>query len=257
MGAIQKSFAVGALLAAASGAWAVTATASLSNIQFQVFDLTPLDGIAPSFTFLSEGSTYAGAYTQSGLNAWDGATPASVHLTATGLDLAAASSGTGTLGSFSMTSSASDTALSSYGYASAYGNVYFQVEVGAGTLVLISANSSVAADATGAVSGTYVYGYSNIGFYSGAQNVSAGSYGYLQAYTGYGYANSSPSTTGLISATFANFGANAAQLNLQASAQSYVSTPMAPVPEPSSTAMLLSGLAVAFGLTYRRREHRA
>lgn len=257
MGAIHKALAVGAMLVAAGGASAVTASASLSNVQILVFDLTPLDGIAPSFNVLS-GTNYAQAYTNSGLNVWDNASPAAAHLTATGLDLAATSNGTPVyLGSYSLSASASDTALSTYGSAYAYGSAYFQVEVGAGTLVLVTADASVAADAAGAVNGTSVYGTSQLNFNNWSDGISTSSSGYLQAYTGIGYANQSPSSTGSISASFANFGASTATADLGIYAQAGVSTPMAPVPEPSSAAMLLCGLGVAFGVAFRRRERRA
>ncbi|MFO1225509.1 PEP-CTERM sorting domain-containing protein [Roseateles sp.] len=257
MGAIHKALAVGAMLVAAGGASAVTATASLNNVQVLVFDLTPLDGIAPSFSVLSS-SNYASAYTQSGLNVWNSDSPAAVHLTATGLDLAGASNGSGVnLGSYSLTASASDTALSTYGYAYASISANFQIEVGAGTLVLITADSSVAADASGAVNGTYVYGTSQVQFYNWNDGISSNSNGYLQAYTGLNYGNLSPSASGSVSASFANFGASTVTGNLGLYAQAGTSTPMAPVPEPSSAAMLLSGLGVAFGLAFRRRERRA
>jgi hypothetical protein len=257
MGAIHKALAVGAMLVAAGGASAVTATASLSNVQVLVFDLTPLDGIAPSFSILS-GSNYASAYTQSGLNVWNYDSPAVAHLTATGLDLAGASNGSGVnLGSYSLTASASDTALSTYGYAYGYGSANFQVEVGAGTLVLITADASVAADASGAVNGTYVYGNTSIQFNNWTDGAGTSNYGYRQAYTGFGYSNLSPSSAGLVSASFSNFGASTLTASLNLNAQSSVNTPMAPVPEPSSAAMLLSGLGVAFGLAFRRRERRA
>ena len=256
MGVIQKTFAVGALLASASGAWAVTATASVSNLNFLVFDLTPLDGVAPSFTVLS-GSNYANAYTESGLSVWDSASPAAVHLTATSLDLAGTSTGTGVgLGSYSLTASASDTALSTYGYAVGNSSASFQVEVGAGTLVLVSADASLTADATGAVSGTFVYGSSQIIFSNRGDNTGTSSAGYSQAYTGFKFSNLSPSYAGPLSGTFANFGANTVTASLSVFATASINTPMAPVPEPSSAAMLLSGLGVAFGVAYRRRERR-
>ena len=260
MGVIQKTFAVGALLAAAGGAWAATASASLSNIQIQLFDLTPGDGVAPSFKVLSGGNNYTNAYTRSGLDLSDDASPSAVHLIAAGLDLAATSNGTGVnLGSYSLTAAASDTALGIYGDAYTFGRAHFQVEVGAGTLVLVTVHSSVAADVRGAVNGTYAQGSSQVDFfnYNRSDGTTTQNHGALQAEAGVGYLNLSPSYTDLVSASFANFGANSVTQLLGIYVNAGVTSPMVPVPEPSSAAMLLSGLGVAFGLAFRRRERRA
>jgi hypothetical protein len=255
---IQKTFAAGALLVAASGASALTATTALNNIQILVFDLTPLDGIAPSFNVLSGGSSYANAYTESGLDAWANTSPAAVHLTATGLDLAATSTGTGVgLGSYSLAASASNPALSIYGYASAYSGVNFNVEVGAGTLVLVTADANLAANGAGALNGTYVISYSEIYFNNRSNGNATSSTGNVEAYAGYGHSNLSPSYNGQVSASISNFGATTVSGTLSFYAQTRVESQMAPVPEPSSSAMLLSGLGVAFGVACRRRERRA
>jgi hypothetical protein len=259
MGVIQKTFAATALLAATTGAWAVTATASVSNIQFQVFDLTPLDGIAPSFSILSTWGN-AFAYTENGLSNQQSILPASALINAPGLALAGSSTGLALdPSSFSVTSSLSDTALSTYGSAGAYGTANFKVSVGAGTLLLVTADSSVAADNAGSVSGTWMVASSSLQFNEYMDGSSFYSYNSRNAYTGFsGYSNATPSSSGLISLSFTNATGESVDVTLYAHAQSSLETPLAtPVPEPTTAAMLLSGLGVAFGVAFRRRERRA
>lgn len=257
MGVIQKTFAVGALLVATTGAWAVTATASLSNIQFQVFDLNPLDGIAPSFTILS-GSRYSTAYTGSGLSDWNPVT-ASSSINAPGLALAASALGNEfDPSSLTLTSSLSDTALSTYGNSGAYGTASFNVLIGAGTLLLVTADASVAANGVGSLEQTSVSASTLLEFSESIDGTSAYSNSGRQAYTGFSYFIKMPSSTGQISASFINNAGSSKEIYFQASAQTYVGTPLAtPVPEPTTSAMLLSGLGVALGIAFRRRERRA
>ena len=259
MGVIQKTFAAGALLAAATGAWAVTVTASVSNIQFQVFDLTPLDGIAPSFSILG---TSGNAYAQTGNGLFNKQLilPASAQINAPGLALASSSAGIGLdPSSFSLASSLSDTALSTYGNAFAVGSADFTVSVGAGTLLLVTADASVAADNAGSVSGTWMYGTTSLQFNENVNGSSVYSYNSRNVYTGFsGYENATPSSSGLLSLSFANATAESKNLTVYAHVQSSLETPLAtPVPEPTTSAMLLSGLGVAFGVAFRRRERRA
>ena len=258
MGVIQKTFAATALLAATTGAWAVTATASLSNIKFQVFDLNPLDGIAPSFTILS-GTVYTVAYSEKGLSDYQWVLPASSQVNAPGLALASSAAGNALdPSSFTLTSSLSDTALSTYGDSSVYSQAYFTLSLGAGTLLLVTADADVAANGFGSVDQTWLSASAGLEFRLSDNGSAVYNYGGRSVFTGFGYSNLAPSSSGQFSLSFINSTSESMDINLNANAQSYVTTPMAtPVPEPTTSAMLLSGLGVAFGVAFRRRDRRA
>ena len=82
---IPTALATAGLLACADSAHALaTATASLSNFQVQVFDLTPLDGIAASVTFDSGAAVYAHAFDGTLVSSSDG------NLAGTALSVSAA-----------------------------------------------------------------------------------------------------------------------------------------------------------------------
>ncbi len=250
----KKAAALSALLLIAGHAAAAGLTATVSNLQIQVFDLTPDDGIAASFTLVGSQIGSATTYTASGLLDSQGGLTAQASLSGTGLSALASVSGVaGSPTSFSLMASLNSALPSPYGDAGAQALAGFSVLVSPGTLILMSANTHVAVNGSDIVDNTDLMSQASLRFLQPGDGVTVGSTGTRQAFASFGAGTLTPSSSGLLSASFANYSAEATQLLARLSVSTGLATPIAAVPEPSSLALLglsLAGLAA----TSRRKK---
>lgn len=267
-----------ALLLPAAQAATATASASFSQLTVYVFDLNPLDNVAPSFSIVNGPSTSTYATLNGGASDSDCCT-ASHSSSASDATRSMFASVTSTAPLFapgalvapdavmaaaraygaqvSLTSSsvidASFLAQGSSTQNSGWSNAqtWMQVEIGAGTLVLLSAAANASATvSSSAVSGLSASGYAQIGFSQSMNGAYIGSYGYLQAYTGSGSSELNPSVSATLNGSYANFGGDMVSLYSSAYASSGVA---APVPEPETYALMMLGLGLV-GWTAKRRQ---
>jgi hypothetical protein len=257
------ALAAAALLAVSAGAQAATASATISNVYIQVFDLNPLDGITAAVTFT--GAAYA-ASTQAQATSDNGATWSyDSHSDALGLAVPAASALAGgawaaatvvagdpwTLGvgpGGTANAAASGPSTQAYAWGSALSSGFILT---GNTLLVISADTSGVSAAAGA--GEYAQGQAEVGLYTTGSNAQSSygiSYAYVDHTPGYDYAYQSLSPH--ITASFVNL--SGSDLTGTAYAQAYAKATGA-VPEPGTVAMLLSGMLV-LGLLAARRARR-
>lgn len=280
---LRKSFVALACASAfvlpAANAATATAAASFSQLTVYVFDLNPLDNVSPSFSILNGPSTYTYAQLNGGASdndcctanhsssVSDAARSMFASVTSTAPTLAAgalvapdvvmtAARAYGAQVSL-MSSSVIDASFLAQGSATqnsgwSSSQASMQVEIGAGTLVLLSVVADVSATASStAVSNLYASSYAQVGFSQSFNGAYVGSYGYMNAYTGFGYAEANPSVSATLSGSYANFGANAVSLYSSAYASSSV---QAPIPEPETYALMMLGLGLVGWATKRRQR---
>jgi hypothetical protein len=253
-----------------------SASATISNLSIQLFDLDPLDGIAPSIAFGS-GSTdsfvSASAYQSSPYaydyhEAWGTAfAPIATSAVAGGTQSQAAIIGTGSAAGTTLSASGSTVvSASSYPYdngqygAYAYTPYYYYgaFTLSANTVVVISGDASVSAavDPTGSAYG-YAYATAYASLYISGPAAGGGSGGQSssdsrQAYL-YNYATpGSFADAGKIAVSFVNLTGLETTGYFQGTASAYGWAYAAAVPEPSGYALMLAGLA-ATGFVARRR----
>jgi len=251
----KTAAALSALLLLGGNAAAAELTATVSNLQIQLFDLTPMDGVAPSYTLVGSQQGWATTYTASGLADEQFGLMTQAALSGAGLSTLASVAGTaGSPGSFSLTAHLDSALPSPYGDAGALAQLSFSILVAPGTLVLLSADTSVAIDGADAVADTDLVSQANLRFLQVADGVTVGSVGTRQAFATFGSGNLTPSSAGILSASFANFSSDAIRLQTRVTVSTGLSTPLAPVPEPSMLALLAAGGAVVFGVSRRRNK---
>ncbi len=307
---LLRSVAVAAALAvAAVPGWAAsTASVQVSSLQLRLVDLDTSDGITPSISFVggvSRGSASA-SFTTPGssgsenvafnglFTAWE---PGSAHASNSYSTASAVLAGSGTAAGSTLTASGSATApgggfclpgsdgyntcfTSSAGFGASVtpGDYSGQFVLSANTLLVLTANVSLSASATGG---------GRVDFYSWFQQIysdhaTAGvtlevnglgplGHGWQSASDNRGvYANafydhvmgqfvpSSEAFSGAIAVSFTNLTGSdmvgSYRMNLNSGGHTYADALL--VPEPGSWALMLAGLAAVAGAARRRRQER-
>lgn len=228
-----------------------TASASLSNLHFLIFDLTPADGITPTFTITSPlvNGTYANSWLETGQTDYQSSALSLSSSVASALASAGATLvGGAALGDFvfTSTSSSSGSVVANQSDAGAYSYLNFNVQFSTNALLVLvgdavaSASGAQAAGASASAS-SFVQLADSAGNTYGYGNVSA------YAYTSV----PSDSAAGTASASMLN--TSGSDLSVWAYGEAYSNVTAAPIPEPGSYPMLLAGL-LAVGAVVRRRS---
>lgn len=252
-----------------------TAAASLSNVRIQVVDLDLLDGIEAGITFSSGYGTLdvlaggAGSQSLSGTGALGSAigplTATSSYASASGAVIA----GDLLLGaSPSVTASATGSAPS-FADSRAYPNSVFYFTLTANTSLVFTGDAAITSSATD--DGEFALGIAGMGLrVDGAETGPEGfalSYEYplggvpygevivldSNGFGGSGFSFDGRSGSGSLLVTYDNTSANSVNGVGWFFSLAQITVPVAPVPEPSTYALMLAGLAaVAFAAKRRR-----
>jgi hypothetical protein len=259
---------------------ASSSSASIGPLTFQLFDLAPMDGIAPLISFIgipSESAVQASA-SQSYPNTWQngggtGLTPWQP------ISTAAAAGAAWSTASIAGNGTANGTTLSAFGSAADFTapdawasanysatakvptSFWSSFTLSANTLLLISGQAWVTAAATpptsffgNQASATVTLQLSGTG--PGGQGSQSSSDGLGVSAFGWGWPQSQ-SASGSLAASFVNAtnGNLNGSMTLSAtvSGNTYATLPTTPIPEPTTWAMLLAGLG-AVGFVARRRR---
>lgn len=248
--------AAAALLTAASPAAAVaTASGTISSVSWTLIDLDLGDGITPMVTFTDQSSSvYAQAGTGSSLWVPDLTTPLSVSDASAGRSAWAWTDG---LGSGSAGAS-SQNLMSAYAYAYPF-SANFTLTPWTAIVWTASfsgtANTTIGHDGTNSeYASAYAYLQTSISQADGGES----HYAYRRAYASYEwdgiqYIGQSMSFDGSFSTSFANLtGASVSGWTYAYASASAVGLP--PIPEPTTTALMLAGLASVGFIAARRRR---
>ncbi|WP_295993585.1 PEP-CTERM sorting domain-containing protein [Rugamonas sp.] len=285
----MKSVTMHVLAAACLSALAAPAmadaysTVSFGNVTITLTDLNSGDGIAPSITFLPNANQYEGNHIYGEAESW---APRDTYLTmdhtskvigkslsdtidtgtaASSASIVGSSSGAG-FSSMSLSASAAS-GVDAHGRYFGYATVPFTVDntsfiLSANTMVSFSAKAAINTDFTvgytaGALEGEMAYG--RLTLYAGGSNAGDATDMEEQVQSVY-YLDGGPSGAqsaqwnGTMTASYSNLGSTSATGQFYAEAEvGGRSVVLAAVPEPSSYAMLLGGLAVMGALARRRK----
>lgn len=255
--AFGSTLAVVALAAAAPVVQAASATASMTGIYLQVFDLNPLDNITAAVTFTDGVSVYGSADDGANpINSFNLGGAAGTALSGSALAGAVLSSAAVTVGDVytlgagpGATASVSATGVGSFAYSQALALYSTGVTVTANTLVVLSATAQVAAAAT-------LGELSNAAAIVQLSDGNVANYSVGQAYAYFAPDGSNSAVPGPLTAqaTFANLTAGSVVI----SAYAYTSASaggVAVVPEPDTYGLMASGL-LALAYVARRRSQR-
>jgi len=231
-----------------------SASATVNNIKFYVFDMDLNDGETASASF--EAITGQSANTWVWANGQNGGgtpntLPSLASLSYLGASAQASIVGGGTLDSFTLAAQAG----SSNGNSSSNASLTINFNLSKNALLVLSADGVASATTTvgkTAAGEEQAWSTGQVGFWDWNSNSGVGSYGYLQAAI-FSDAAGQENRSGSFFAAFNN--TSGAAFNLQGSASAYASVqiPVTPVPEAHTYAMLLAGLGV-LGFVQRRRS---
>ena len=268
-----------AALCATSAFAASSSSVMIGALNVQLFDLDPLDGIAPSITFASSGyDSYSTAYAYQsnpygydyqsnyGTTPWaDTASSATTSLVSANASLSgAAANGQGA--TLTAAGAAADFTSPNYDYASYSANVtapyysyYNSFTLSANTALVISAAATVTAAANGhsiyadyaqANASLYLWGAGPSGGGSQSAYDSASVYG--SSYLGQGPWTATDSRT--LGASFLNLTSGDMTGNLQVNVGAYGTTYASPVPVPAAVWLMGSGLLGLAGIARRNQQ---
>jgi len=269
-----------AALCATSAFAASSSSVMIGALNVQLFDLDPLDGIAPSITFASSGyDSYSTAYAYQsnpygydyqsnyGTTPWaDTASSATTSLVSANASLSgAAANGQGA--TLTAAGAAADFTSPNYDYASYSANVtapyysyYNSFTLSANTALVISAAATVTAAANGHNLYYADYAQANASFNlwgagpggSGSQSSYDSASVYGSSYLGQGPWTATDSRT--LGASFLNLTSGDMTGNLQVSASAYGTTYASPVPVPAAVWLMGSGLLGLAGIARRNQQ---
>ncbi len=250
---IATSAAILGLFAGQSAQADASASATVNNIKFYVFDMDLNDGEAATATFEAITGQSANSWThvngQSAGGDWD-TLPSLASLSYLGASAQASVVGGGALDSFVLQAQA----ISGNGNAYSNAGISLNFTLSKNAMLVLSADTSASATTTlgkTAAGRETAYGIGQVGFYSGINGSDIGSYGYVQSYINDDLAGH-VETNGQTLAVFHNTSGASYNLWGDVYADAQARIPLA-VPEPETYAMLLGGLGV-LGLLQRRRR---
>ena len=251
---IAISVAVLALFAGQAAHADASASVTVNNIKFWVYDMDLGDGETATASF--DAVTGQLASTQASVNGanaygvWN-TLPNAASQHNLGANSAASVVGGGTLGSFTLQAQAN----SGNGRAFSYGQLSLNFTLSKNAMLMLSAD--VASSATTTLGKTiagseYADGRGNVSFQSWVNGHAIGSVGYLSSYVNTDAPGQSV-TSGQMLAVFHNTSGASYNLVGNVDVHAQADIPFAPVPEPETYALLLAGLG-ALGLLQRRRR---
>lgn len=250
---IATSAALLGLFAGQAAQAEASAWATVNNIKFYVFDMDLNDGEIATASFEAitgqSAKTVAHANGQNVSGPWR-TLPSAASLSYLGANAQASVVGGGTLGSFTLQAQAN----SSNGTADSTGSIGLNFTLSKNATLVLSADGNASATTTLGYTATgaeYASSIGQVGLYSGSNDARLGSYGYVQANNWSDIAGQ-VNQTGNMFAAFYNSSGAAIDLHGSVTAFAEADSPLAPVPEPETYAMLLAGLGV-LGLLQRRR----
>lgn len=257
--ALAAAAAAAALAAAPAAQAAASAEAFISTLSITLYDLDPLDDIAPAISFLGEYSqSYAWA------NNANDSTFAALFYQPTGASVAngtaSGSAGTGPGGAFGSASVLGDLGNgdANYGQGTALFGAQFEVTPWTG-VVITTAFVGTATTTLGIVgpAAEYAQAVGSISLdilvdsgweYHTAQRLVWANY----QWDGNGYTGMTQSFQGNVRLSYANLSDAMVHGQFAARAEAYAQS-MVPVPEPGTYALLLAGLAGVGAVVRRRR----
>lgn len=234
---------------AASGSFS-----SLSNFSYQLFDLNAEDGAAASITFFNSGySSSATVLSGQSVDAGNGnvtASASTVGSSASALITTVQSLGANLPSSFSASAS-SNGFDAAYGYASFLGNFTLSANARVVFFTASSFNNFVTSESDSAQSFAGFYAFSNTQYTS--DELANDTLPVFDSNSGI-YSGNSSSGGRVLSVSFENETSEQTSGTLYATIAANVYSPITPVPEPSSYAMLSLGLCLLGFISSQRRK---
>lgn len=230
-----------------------SASVTVNNIKFYVFDMDLNDGVTASASLETiTGQSVSTWASVNGQFVTDTNTlPSLVNLSYLGASAQASLVGGGTLDSFILAAQVE----SSSGRSSSGSSMSLNFNLSKNAILVLSADGAASASTTvGATSAgaEWASASGSVTFSTWGDNINVGSQGRFDV-SASGDAAGQFSSSGTFLAAFQNTSGNAIQLRGLVGSNAFVDIPVAAVPEAQTYAMLLTGLGV-LGFVHRRRK---